>query len=122
MRRLTLLVFLILATAAAGEARAEESFHPQGNMLRKLERGGANALLGGLEFVYHLRQPDEGQWVPPWFTGMAKGFYHTLERSLVGIYEILTFPIPIPEDYLPVLEPEFSWEYFNRKNQGEKNG
>ncbi len=94
---------------------AEDPFYPQGSMLRKLERGGANLLLGGLEFAHDFRQPDRGGLVPPWVIGFGKGFYYTLERTLVGVYEIVTFPIPIPQDYLPIIEPEFVWEYPPKK-------
>lgn len=90
---------------------AEESFHPQGSPLRKLERGGANLLLGFLEFAYHLRQPDRVGFIPPWIKGLGKSLGYSLRRTFVGVYEILTFPIPVPADYLPVIEPEFVWEY-----------
>ena len=102
-----LFVFLIQSV----NLYAEDPFHPQGTRLRKLERGGANLLLGWMEMVRCLRQPDAGQFFPPWVTGFGKGFYYTGKRSLIGVYEILSFPFPLPRDYLPVMEPEFSWEY-----------
>ena len=38
---------------------------------------------------------------------LAKGIGMTIVRTGAGIYEVVTFPFPIPEDYGPVLEPEF---------------
>lgn len=110
------LVFCILAFVAPC-LQAEDTFQPQGTALRKLERGGANLLLGGMEMVRCLREPDQGQFYMPWFVGLGKGFYHTGRRTLVGIYEVLSFPIPVPQDYLPVIGPEFVWEYPKAKDQ-----
>lgn len=109
------LAFLVLIAMAgtfpAAASREEETFHPQGSPVRKLERGGANLLLGFMEFAYHMRQEDKGEMIPPWILGLGKSLGYTLRRTFVGIYEILTFPFPVPEDYLPVIEPEFVWQY-----------
>jgi putative exosortase-associated protein (TIGR04073 family) len=102
---------LCLTTLSCPAWAGDERFHPQGSPGRKLERGGANLLLGGIELVRHLGPRDEGQFLPPWIIGLGKGFYFTLRRTLVGLYEVITFPFPIPGDYLPVIEPEFVWEY-----------
>ena len=39
--------------------------------------------------------------------GLAKGLGMTLVRTGSGIFEIATFPFPLPEDYKPILEPEY---------------
>jgi putative exosortase-associated protein (TIGR04073 family) len=39
--------------------------------------------------------------------GTAKGIAWTVMRTLGGMYEFVTFPFPIPEDYASVIEPEF---------------
>jgi len=31
-------------------------------------------------------------------------------RMAVGVYEVVTFPFPLPKDYVPVLEPAFVWQ------------
>lgn len=110
---LTLLLLFFLGTPAQARAEGEEIFHPQGTPLRKLERGGANALLGGLEFCYRLRQPDNGSILPPWITGIGSSIYYTCKRSLAGIYEIVTFPFPAHG--APLMNPEFVWQYPPKK-------
>ena len=94
---------------------APERFQPQGSMGRKFERGLTNLLLGPFEIAYRVRQPDSGQFMPPWVIGIGKGIGYAVRRMAVGAYEIVTFPIPYPNDYLPIIEPEFVWEYPPRK-------
>ncbi|MBI4549846.1 MAG: hypothetical protein HY714_02855 [Candidatus Omnitrophica bacterium] len=106
---------LILFLAAAPPLPAQDTFSPQGSPWRKLQRGTANTLTGGLEFFYHLRERDGGSFVPPWVYGLGKSFYYTVRRTGAGLYEILTFPFPWPGDYLPVIEPEFVWDYPAKK-------
>ncbi len=74
----------------------------------KLGRGVANTLTGWVELpknVYSTSLEDNA------FTGMtlglAKGAGMTLVRTGAGIYEVATFPFPLPEDYKPVMEPEY---------------
>jgi hypothetical protein len=33
-------------------------------------------------------------------------------RELVGVYEFVTAPFPVPESYEPILRPEHPWDYF----------
>ena len=74
----------------------------------KLGRGVANTLTGWIELpknVYNTSVEDNA------FTGitlgLAKGAGMSIVRTGVGIYEIVTFPFPLPENYAPVIEPEY---------------
>ena len=74
----------------------------------KLGRGVANTLTGWVELpknIYNTSVQDNA------FTGMtlglAKGAGMSLVRTGAGIYEIATFPFPLPENYVPILEPEY---------------
>lgn len=42
--------------------------------------------------------------------GFVQGFAVGAARTGVGIYELATFPIPVPTDYQPILSPQFSLE------------
>jgi len=118
MKNIFRIIFLaLMMVQAASCLYAEDRFDPQGTVRRKLERGGSNLLLGGMEMARCLREPDQGQFYMPWIVGLGKGFYYTGRRTLVGVYEVLSFPIPVPQDYLPVIEPEFPWEYPKAKDQ-----
>ncbi|MBI5286475.1 MAG: exosortase system-associated protein, TIGR04073 family [Deltaproteobacteria bacterium] len=42
--------------------------------------------------------------------GLFKGIGVGLGRTLVGVYELVTFPVPYPEDYKPILTPDFPFQ------------
>jgi putative exosortase-associated protein (TIGR04073 family) len=63
-----------------------------GNMMRETERRGAAT---GMPL------------------GFAKGLGMIVPRVLVGVWEFVSAPFPLPEGYQPVLEPEFPWGYFD---------
>ena len=44
--------------------------------------------------------------------GFAEGLGRLVVRPLVGVYEFVTAPFPIPAGYKPIIEPEFPWGYF----------
>jgi hypothetical protein len=33
-------------------------------------------------------------------------------RHLVGGWEFVMAPFPLPKGYVPIIEPEFPWDYF----------
>ena len=43
--------------------------------------------------------------------GLGRGAIFMMGRALVGVYEMVTFPIPYPAHYKPVLQPEFEWQH-----------
>ncbi len=74
----------------------------------KLGRGIANTLTGWVELpknVYNTSVEDNP--LAGITLGLAKGAGMTLVRTGAGIYEIATFPFPLPEAYKPILEPEY---------------
>ncbi|MEA3305453.1 MAG: exosortase system-associated protein, TIGR04073 family [Candidatus Omnitrophota bacterium] len=90
---------LILAVATSGYAQ---------DPAKKLGRGLANILTGWIELPKNVYDTSvEDSPLAGLTIGLAKGVGMTIVRTGAGIYEIVTFPFPIPEDYAPVLEPEF---------------
>jgi len=79
-----------------------------GGQLHKLGRGIINTVTGPLEIPKRIAQvwrdtdPITGAVV-----GGIEGFGWAVGRSATGIYDILTFPIPVPDNYAPIMEPEF---------------
>jgi len=102
----TAVLALSLGLGAAAPAQAQSPPH-------KFGRGCANLALGIMELpgrmVYEGRRRG-----PLWAIslGFAKGVGGFVTRELVGVYEIVTFPAPIPRGYREILEPEYPWQLF----------
>ena len=85
--------------------------------LTKLGRGVGNILVGWVEIPatmhseYTERDPVTGL-----VTGFFKGLVKGVIRTLVGAFETITFPFPIPEHYAPILPPvnHFEWPSQNQ--------
>ena len=97
----TVFQILVLLMTTTSICFAQDAF-------TKLGRGVANTLTGWVELpknVYDTSVEDNA------FSGMtlglAKGAGMTLVRTASGIFELATFPFPLPEDYKPILEPEY---------------
>jgi putative exosortase-associated protein (TIGR04073 family) len=99
-----LVLFVALVSLIAAPFRADAQTFSD-----KLGRGLANALTGLLAMPYTMKQEtDDNGIVAGITTGLVKGIGNVIVRELVGVYEILTFPLPLPEDYRPILtDPEY---------------
>lgn len=74
----------------------------------KLGRGVANTLTGWVELPKNIYSTSvEDNAFAGMTLGLAKGAGMSIVRTGAGIYEIATFPFPLPEDYKPILEPEY---------------
>lgn len=82
--------------------------------IKKLGRGAANILTCPFEIVYGTGQAfEESGIIGAVSWGILNGFYRMARRGIVGFYEVLTFPIPLPAYYGPVIDdPEFFFEGF----------
>jgi putative exosortase-associated protein (TIGR04073 family) len=83
------------------------------NAPRKFGRGLAGMTLAILEvpgnMVDQTHKHGAAEGIP---LGFAIGLGMIVPRTLVGVYEFLTAPFPIPAGYEPILHPEFPWSYF----------
>jgi len=104
MKKLTAICVIIAALTVflAPPARADGAFS-------KLGRGITNILTGWIELFTttnkHFREHDND--VLQGICAIPEGMVRVVIRTSVGIYETLTFPIPIPENFEPIIEPEF---------------
>ncbi len=77
----------------------------------KLERGLVNLGTGWAEI---LKQPyligKEHGWLAGTLRGPVEGLGMVVARTVSGAYEILTFPLPIPSGYQPMVEPDYVWQ------------
>ena len=75
---------------------------------KKLMRGLSNILTGWVELPKNIYDTSVEDNVFSGMTiGLAKGVGMTIVRTGAGVYETITIPFPIPQDYTPVLEPEY---------------
>lgn len=77
----------------------------------KLVRGVVNLGTGWAEI---LKQPyligkHEG-WRAGALRGPIEGLGMVFVRTIGGAFEILTFPLPIPSGYQPMVEPDYVWQ------------
>jgi putative exosortase-associated protein (TIGR04073 family) len=75
----------------------------------KLMRGVANLADSLVEVPGTMMRKSNKEGVLSGMTfGMVEGVFNTVKRAMAGAWEIVTFPIPVPENYDPILpEPEF---------------
>jgi putative exosortase-associated protein (TIGR04073 family) len=68
----------------------------------------ANTLFGIAEVPIQIQatMDREGSGAAATY-GVLRGLQRFAMREGVGIYEIVTFPIPYPKYYEPIMEPEF---------------
>ncbi len=76
--------------------------------IRKLGRGLANTITGFLELPAGVVDAAEEEgYIAAVTYGVVKGLSLSVLRTGVGVYETVTFLIPLPWGYEPILEPEF---------------
>lgn len=96
---------LILAAFILGSVGAQAFAQ---SPVRKLGRGAANTITGFLEVPANIVDVVEEEGPIAAITyGIARGCAMAVLRTAVGVYELVTFALPFPENYEPILEPEF---------------
>ena len=82
-------------------AHAEDPF-------TKLGRGVANVLTGWLEIPKAMYQVGTEQNAFKGLTeGLLKGTGAALHRTGAGVYDAVTFPVPVPDNYDSPIDPEY---------------
>jgi putative exosortase-associated protein (TIGR04073 family) len=105
-------VLLVLFAFSLPLMAQEAEIQGVGTPQRKLQRGFLNVALSPIEISHELSQEVKNDTLPPsWIAGLGRGSIYAVGRALTGIYEMLTFPIPCPANYKPVLQPEFEWQH-----------
>jgi putative exosortase-associated protein (TIGR04073 family) len=85
---------------------------------RKFRRGFCNTLTFYLEIGQQVKREGISCGVCHAATiGVLKGIGMSAARAVTGVYELVTFPVPVPCDYKPIMtDPEFFWtEPFSEK-------
>jgi putative exosortase-associated protein (TIGR04073 family) len=78
---------------------------------RKLLRGCGNIAFGWCEIPRNIHIAIEDlDPLTGFIVGTVKGIGHTIIRTSWGVWEVATFPIPVPSEYRNVVKPEFVWQ------------
>lgn len=78
----------------------------------KFGRGVAGITTGILELPGNIIQETRARGPVGVPIGLGLGLGMVVTRELVGVYELLTAPFPIPPGFRPILQPEYPWDYF----------
>lgn len=99
-----LLVFVMIIFSAAPGYCETPAF-------RKFRRGFCNMLTFHMEVGQQMSSvgAENGTgWAAT--VGLTKGILMSAARLLTGVYETVTFPLPLPAEYKPIMtNPEFFW-------------
>jgi putative exosortase-associated protein (TIGR04073 family) len=105
-RGLTLAVVLALGVVTAAPAQEMTA-------TRKTGRGLAGLTLGILDLPGSVAQEWRNDGPLSGLTvGLLMGIVKVPARTLVGAYELVTAPFPVPAGYESLLTPEYAWQYF----------
>ena len=119
-KKIVLSAMLLFTVGTAVELSAQESATPVivDQIIRKLGRGISNTAFGALEFpvIWYQVNFEEGGLAACTY-GILRGVVGVVIREVVGVVEIITFPIPFPGcssmpespawGYGPILQPEW---------------
>jgi len=80
------------------------------NPITKFSRGACNLATFHFEiFEQSRRVKNTDGWLAGMTYGLGKGIAMSVVRALVGAYEVVTFPIPYPVNYEPILKDPVSF-------------
>jgi putative exosortase-associated protein (TIGR04073 family) len=102
---------LLLALAATARADIHDPPSNRQGPTRKLGRGLSNVLFGWSELPNEIARVNEqeGNSAAAGY-GVVRGLGRSGMRTAAGIFELLTWPIPIVRGtYFPVLESDVHW-------------
>jgi len=102
------------APMSGGRDRVDEMMlrHNLSPAFTKLGRGVSNALFGWLEVPLNVhKRYTTTDTVGSGLTGVATGLFKGAVRMGVGVYETVTFFLPYPEHFEPILP---TLEYFQK--------
>ncbi len=105
------MAILVLSSVipAYAQYEVERTEFPGKRQLTKLGRGLANIFGGWAEVPkeFYARSKDSDTLGAILFTAPVVGIAKAVGRTTVGFFETATFFLPIPEDYGPIVEPEY---------------
>ena len=89
------------------------------NAFTKFGRGMANIVISpGELYAQPLLLSKSSESSIAIFGGLCKGISMFIAREVVGVYEVVTFPVPLPKGYKPIIKPATTFtDWDTRKPQ-----
>jgi putative exosortase-associated protein (TIGR04073 family) len=113
-RLLTLAMVGFAFSLAAPQVQATGPLYEQSRaarMTRKLGRGLLNVAFFWCEIPHHINQEARNvDFFTGVITGTGKGLVAGGRRLALGLFDVFTFPVEIPQDYADLQETEFVFE------------
>ncbi len=106
---LAALIVALGATSASAQRYGDEYRETStfGRMQHKLGRGLTNIFTGVVEIPKNIsREWRKSDPVTGFIVGGVKGVGWTATRMAVGAFDTVTFPVPVPANYEPLMQPE----------------
>lgn len=105
MKKLSFLAgcLLLLGSVQATQASTSQD---------KFIRGLAGMTCGVLELPGNIVKETNAKGAVGLPIGLANGVGMIVTRELVGVYEFVSAPFPVPAGFRPILTPEYPWSYF----------
>ena len=76
---------------------------------KKLGRGASNLAFGWLEIPKGIQDVgDNNNFIAGLTWGPLVGIGKAIQRTAAGVYEVATFPVPVPKNFGPLVEPDFT--------------
>ena len=98
--------FLVFGVAAFVLISLVSAAFADDNAFTKFGRGMANiAVSPGELYTQPLLLSKNSEPLIAIFGGLFKGISMLIVREAVGVYEVITFPLPFPKEYRPIIEP-----------------
>ena len=108
MRTRWIAFLAVLCALLAPSGASAESHIESGGAIKKLARGAVNVVTGWVEIPKRI---DETAWdhgtAAGLTWGLLRGIGYAFVRTAAGFYEVVTFPVPAPPGYAPVIQPPF---------------
>jgi putative exosortase-associated protein (TIGR04073 family) len=115
LRIYVLAAFTALTLFSLPNAYAHKSATPSSaghTSAQKFGRGLAGMTTGFLEIPGNIVKETQAKGAVGFPIGLATGLGMTVTRELVGVYEFISAPFPVPAGFRPILTPEYPWDYF----------
>ena len=114
LRIYVLAAFTALTLFSFPNAYAQHTSHTlaEHTFAQKFGRGVAGMTCGFLELPGNIVKETRAKGAVGLPIGLATGLGMMITRELVGVYEFISAPFPVPSGFRPILTPEYPWDYF----------